>query len=404
MTIVANDSITVSNVNDGTITHTAWSYSADGTDRFTTVYPNLNLLDGTKDFSGTWERSSIWVNDGTYNGLTVKKQTAQLNGIYKTFTAPKDGTYTFSAYVKGDGTGTKIYSVIFINGVNINKFRRTWTSSFDWTRDSLTLNLKANDIALVRYEIAVLGTNPILWNAGHKWEEGSTATLWMPSSSEVTTADWPKYIGHYTDFMQADSTNPSDYTWGPMRGDDGKDGADGKDGVAGKDGKGIKATAITYQASTNGTTAPTGTWSASVPTVAKGSFLWTRTIWTYTDNTTETGYAVAYMGTNGNNGTDGIAGKDGVGIQTTTITYAGSTSGTTAPSTDWTTAVPTVAAGSYLWTKTVWTYTDNTSETGYSVARMGNNGATGPQGPQGLKGDPGATGIPGQPGVDGKTS
>jgi hypothetical protein len=30
--------------------HTAWSYSADGTDGFTTVYPNLNLLDGTKYF------------------------------------------------------------------------------------------------------------------------------------------------------------------------------------------------------------------------------------------------------------------------------------------------------------------------------------------------------------------
>ncbi|MCT3086084.1 hypothetical protein EFT51_13215, partial [Lactococcus lactis] len=109
----------------------------------------------------------------------------------------------------------------------------------------------------------------------------------------------------------------------------------------------------------------------------------------YTDNTTETGYAVAYMGTNGNNGNDGIAGKDGTGIKTTTITYAGSTSGTTAPTSGWTSTVPTVAAGSYLWTKTGWAYTDNTSETGYSVAKMGNNGATGPQGPAGSNGDPG---------------
>ena len=29
--------------------HTAWSYSADGMDRFTTVYPNLNLLTGTSN-------------------------------------------------------------------------------------------------------------------------------------------------------------------------------------------------------------------------------------------------------------------------------------------------------------------------------------------------------------------
>ncbi|MDN5471050.1 MAG: hypothetical protein L0G02_11660, partial [Lactococcus lactis] len=44
MTIVANNSLTVSNINDGTITHTAYANSADGTDGFTTVYPNLNLL------------------------------------------------------------------------------------------------------------------------------------------------------------------------------------------------------------------------------------------------------------------------------------------------------------------------------------------------------------------------
>lgn len=91
-------------------------------------------------------------------------------------------------------------------------------------------------------------------------------------------------------------------------------------------------------------------------------------------------------------------------VLTTTITYAGSTSGTTAPTSSWTSAVPTVAAGSYLWTKTVWAYTDNTSETGYSVAKMGNTGATGLQGPLKLKGDPGATGMPRQAGVDGKTS
>lgn len=370
--------------------HTAWSYSADGTDGLTTVYPNLNLLDGTKDFSGNWGNldSNKWITDGTYKGLTVKKRTAQYSGINKTFTAPIDGTYTFSAYVKASGTITSIYRYGTVNG--IQQTAKRIGSEFDWIIDSVTVTMQAGQIAHFRYEIITSNTDAILWTAGHKWEEGSIATPYMQSSSEVTTADWPKYIGHYTDFTQADSTSPSDYTWSIMRGNDGKPGADGKDGIAGKDGKGIKATAITYQASANGTTAPTGTWSAGVPTVAKGSFLWTRTIWTYTDNTTETGYAVAYIGTNGNNGTDGIAGKDGTGIKTTTITYAGSTSGTTAPTSSWTSTVPTVAAGSYLWTKTVWAYTDNTSETGYSVARMG---LKGDKGDPGIKGTDGTSGI-----------
>lgn len=72
---------------------------------------------------------------------------------------------------------------------------------------------------------------------------------------------------------------------------------------------------------------------------------------------------------------DGIAGKDGVGIVSTAITYAASSSGTTAPTSGWSTSVPAVSSGQYLWTKTVWTYTDNTSETGYSVARMGADGS-----------------------------
>ncbi|MDN6709907.1 MAG: hypothetical protein L0L46_00425, partial [Tetragenococcus halophilus] len=185
------------------------------------------------------------------------------------------------------------------------------------------------------------------------------------------------------------------------KGDKGDQGNNGTNGIAGKDGKGIKSTAITYQASTNGTTAPTGTWSASVPTVAKGSFLWTRTIWTYTDNTTETGYAVAYMGTNGNNGHDGIAGKDGTGIKTTTITYAVGTSGTSAPASGWNSQVPNVPAGQYLWTKTVWAYTDNTSETGYSVSKFGEKGDRGDRGIQGLQGPDGTQGIPGPKGADG---
>nr|WP_237025231.1 hypothetical protein [Lactococcus lactis] len=108
MKIVASNSLTVSNVNDGTITHTAYAYSSDGTDRFTTTYPRFNLLDGTKDFSGDWTNSSSWENDGTYKGLTVKKKTVAWSGIYKIFTAPKDGVYTFSAYVKGLGSSANV--------------------------------------------------------------------------------------------------------------------------------------------------------------------------------------------------------------------------------------------------------------------------------------------------------
>lgn len=197
--------------------HVTFAYSEDGKDRFMTVYPNLNLIDGTKDFSGNWPWNDVSTNDGTYKGLTVKKRTGQWGGIYKTFTVSKNSDYTFSAYVKGSGIGTKFVRVVIINGVEKYNLDKTWDSAFDWTRDSITFSakdIKVGDQISVSYNISSLDTNLALWTAGHKWEEGSTATPWMPSFSEVTASDYPSYIGTYTDDKSNEqSTDPEKYTW-----------------------------------------------------------------------------------------------------------------------------------------------------------------------------------------------
>ncbi len=205
---------------DGVINTTAYSNSADGTDDFTTVYPNLNLLDGTRDFSGNWERTWGWENDGVYKGLTVKKQTHPLaGGICKRFTAPKDGVYTFSAYVKGSGSTANIYRYVDVYnhyGVNENDMvpNAFIGNNFDWLRDSFTVTLKAGYSLWSRYEITGSGTDSALWTAGHKWELGPIATLWMPSASEVTVADYPKYVGFSNSIKP--NKKSSDYTWLPM--------------------------------------------------------------------------------------------------------------------------------------------------------------------------------------------
>lgn len=195
------------------------------------------------------------------------------------------------------------------------------------------------------------------------------------------------------------------------KGDKGDKGDRGNDGLPGKNGVGIKNTTVTYGLSDNETTQPTN-WTANPPALVKGKYLWTKTVWTYTDDTSETGYQKTYVARDGNDGNNGIAGKDGVGIKKTTITYAVGTSGTTAPTSGWNSQVPNVPAGQYLWTKTVWTYTDNTNETGYSVSKIGEKGdkgekgergAQGERGPQGLQGPQGIQGIPGDKGADGKT-
>ncbi|MDU2326129.1 MAG: phage tail protein [Streptococcus salivarius] len=198
------------------------------------------------------------------------------------------------------------------------------------------------------------------------------------------------------------------------KGEQGPKGDRGNDGLPGKNGVGLKSTTITYGMSDSDTVLPTS-WTSNPPILVKGKYLWTKTQWMYTDFSSETGYQKTYVARDGNDGNNGIAGKDGVGIRSTTITYAQGTSGTVAPTSGWNSQVPDVPAGQYLWTKTVWTYTDNTNETGYSVSKIGEKGdrgekgergaqgPQGPQGPQGLQGPQGIQGIPGAKGADGKT-
>lgn len=89
------------------------------------------------------------------------------------------------------------------------------------------------------------------------------------------------------------------------KGDKGDKGDTGATGATGAAGKGVSSSAVAYQAATSGTVAPTGTWSASPPTVAKGQYLWTRAVITYTDATTSTLYSVAYQGQDGTGGSTG---------------------------------------------------------------------------------------------------
>lgn len=377
--VVASQSVTITNVNDGTdgktsYTHVAWANSADGTDGFTTVYPNLNLLKNTKSQSYT---STGTANNNSSNNYPLDGIIADILNKPLTITysyAITNSSGTWSGMIRPTyGLGGTNQSVSNTNLSGTHKETVTLTNVGQSSYGILTSGLPA-------------GTKVTITNL--KVEFGSTATPHMPSASEVTTADWPSYIGQYSDFTATASTDPTKYApWTVFKGNDGV---------------GIKTTVITYAISISGTIAPTTGWTSSVPSLVKGLYLWTKTVWTYTDNSSETGYSVTYISKDGNNGNDGIAGKDGVGILTTTITYAGSTSGTTAPTSGWTATVPTVEAGSYLWTKTVWAYTDNTSETGYSVAKMGSNGATGPQGPQGNTGPQGPTGPAGSNGNPGK--
>ena len=212
-----------------------------------------------------------------------------------------------------------------------------------------------------------------------------------------------KYIGIATNSSETAPTSPSDYSWGRFVGTPGassytwirySSNADGSNmtaipneetkyiGVAitsedsaptdytkyswalfrGSDGRGVKKTEVSYQKSTSGTVIPTGTWLAGIPSLNEGEYLWTRTLFTYTDGTTTSTYNVSRNG------------MSGLGIARTDVHYQKSTSGTVAPTGTWTVTIPTVRANEYLWTRTTITYTDDSTSVSYSVGKMGADG------------------------------
>ena len=120
------------------------------------------------------------------------------------------------------------------------------------------------------------------------------------------------------------------------------------------DGRGVASTTVKYQASTSGTTVPTGAWLDDVPAVAAGSYLWTKTTTNYTSGTPTIGYSVARMGVNGakgDTGAQGPTGATGTGVASMTQQYYMSDSKTTQTGGSWVESMPTWSNGKYLWTR-----------------------------------------------------
>ncbi len=80
---------------------------------------------------------------------------------------------------------------------------------------------------------------------------------------------------------------------------------------------------------------------------------------------------------------DGAPGPAGKGIKYHEITYQAGISGTSIPTGQWLSNIPSVPQGQYLWSRTRITYTDNTTSTTYSVAYIPKNGQNGDTGATG---------------------
>lgn len=104
-----------------------------------------------------------------------------------------------------------------------------------------------------------------------------------------------------------DSGEPSRGATGPQ----GPQGATGPQGPQGDPGTAatVTSTEIVYQAGTSGTEAPTGTWSAAVPTVPQGQYLWTRVTTQFNTGSPVVYYSVSRFGLDGTGAVKTVNGK-----------------------------------------------------------------------------------------------
>lgn len=185
--------------------HTAYANSADGTDGFTTVYPNLNLLDGT---STKVVQATVWnmqVADIKYDKSLGGDLCASvmINNADHASVLAQGGAYITIETLDQSGN---VLATVNGNGVsyNANGLSQCYVSI-----DDNTASVKV-----------VIFTNNMFQNAFYsclKIEKGTTATPYMPSSSEVTTADWPKFVGTYVDTNPVSSTVSSNYDWDEIK-------------------------------------------------------------------------------------------------------------------------------------------------------------------------------------------
>ena len=202
-----------------------------------TVYPNLNLLDGTdfKNFTPKTEKYlTIVKKDGGVNNkpyISASYNNPEPNSFADilSFKLEKERlepstTYTFSFYVRGRGTvQTYIFPSLidtsskgFADGKPIQPKvdgGYTWTLTNEWVRHTYTFTSKSS-ITEDQNVLFRLPTGSSVDICDPKLEKGSIDTPWMPSFSEVKAEDYPSYIGTYTDNDSSkQSTDPARYSW-----------------------------------------------------------------------------------------------------------------------------------------------------------------------------------------------
>ena len=237
--------------------------------------------------------------------------------------------------------------------------------------------------------------------AGKNGVDGKTSYLHIAyansadgsSDFDISNGENKQYIGQYTDFTQADSTDRTKYTWTKIKGEQGERGLQGIQGVKGDQGiPGTNGKTSYFHIKYSLVANPT---NASQLTETPSTYIGTYVDFVETDSTDPSKYTwTQFKGSQGAKGDQGIAGKNGTDGKTSYlhIAYANSADGSSGFD------VSNGEGKLYIGQYTDFTQDDSTDHTKYTWTKI-----KGEQGIQGVKGDKGDQGIQGVKGDQGDT-
>ena len=166
--------------------------------------------------------------------------------------------------------------------------------------------------------VSLIGKDGENGQPGAPGENGKTSYLHIAyANSEDGKTDFSTtdsvgklYIGQYTDFEEADSTDPDKYHWTLIKGEDGEQGPEGPKGDTGDKGDtgvGIKEIIEQYNLSNSNTTYYEDNWVETQPEWKENHYFWTRSKVIYTDDTIKYTPAVLAQALNNANSTANTA-------------------------------------------------------------------------------------------------
>ena len=238
---------------------------------------------------------------------------------------------------------------------------------------------------LVAFDATIAGfkiDDNAIYSIGKESATSGVRGIYLGKDGQMAVGDSNHYIKYYKDtdgsFKLAISAESMEFSSGTSV----KDAIDDVNNKVNNI-KSIKNTTVTYQVGDSNTKAPTGTWSPNIPSVPVGKYLWTRTVFTYSDDTISTSYGISSMGAKGDQGIPGTNGQNGKSIGSVINYYlaTNANTGVTASTSGWTTTVQSVSASKkYLWNYEIVKYTDGTIASTTAPCVIGSYGDTGEAG------------------------